>query len=111
MQSLKRNLHRLDGKVAVITAASEGQAFIFPFKFCAILILRLRIGFAIAQRLGHEGAKIVISSRNEENVKKAVEKLVSDGLEPKNVCGYLLNKLKEKRKIRPSPKLHLPCGN
>ena len=31
MQTLKSNLHRLDGKVAVITAATEGQAFFTPY--------------------------------------------------------------------------------
>jgi dehydrogenase/reductase SDR family protein 4 len=46
-----------------------------------------RIGFAIAERLGHEGAKLVISSRGEENVNKAVERLVSGGLAQANVCG------------------------
>uniref|UniRef100_A0A915DXY0 Uncharacterized protein n=1 Tax=Ditylenchus dipsaci TaxID=166011 RepID=A0A915DXY0_9BILA len=33
------------------------------------------IGLAIAERLGHEGAKLVISSRNQQNVDKALEHL------------------------------------
>jgi hypothetical protein len=48
----------------------------------------LSIGFAIAERLGHEGAKVVISSRDVENVKKAVQRLISGGMAPANVCGY-----------------------
>lgn len=44
------------------------------FDFC-------RIGFSIAKRLAQEGAKVMISSRKESNVKKAVEELKSEGLQ------------------------------
>uniref|UniRef100_A0AAG5D701 Dehydrogenase/reductase SDR family member 4 n=1 Tax=Anopheles atroparvus TaxID=41427 RepID=A0AAG5D701_ANOAO len=54
---------RLTGKVAVVTASTEG------------------IGFAIAQRLGQEGAKVVISSRKQQNVDRAVDDLRKAGLE------------------------------
>lgn len=40
-----------------------------------------RIGFSIAKRLAQEGAKVMISSRRESNVKKAVEELQCEGLE------------------------------
>lgn len=40
-----------------------------------------RIGFSIAKRLAQEGAKVMISSRKESNVKKAVEELQSEGLQ------------------------------
>lgn len=53
---------RLLGKTAVISASTDG------------------IGFAIAQRLGQEGANIVISSRKEQNVEAALTKLRSLGL-------------------------------
>ncbi|RXG60057.1 Tropinone reductase-like 3 [Armadillidium vulgare] len=46
------NCTRLQGKVAIITASTEGIAY--------------KIGFAIAKRLGEEGASIVISSRREK---------------------------------------------
>ena len=36
---------------------------------------RCSIGFAIAQRLLNEGAKVVVSSRKQKNVDAAVEKL------------------------------------
>ncbi|XP_072754271.1 dehydrogenase/reductase SDR family member 4-like [Anoplolepis gracilipes] len=54
--------HRLEGKVAIVTASTDG------------------IGFSIAKRLAQEGAKVMISSRKDSNVKKAVEQLQSEGL-------------------------------
>ena len=57
------NLKRLEGKVAIVTASTQG------------------IGFSIAKRLAEEGAKVVISSRKESNVMKAVERLKSEGLQ------------------------------
>jgi len=48
---------RLKGKTAVVTASTDG------------------IGFAIAKRLGAEGASVVVSSRKEKNVNEAVKKL------------------------------------
>ena len=50
-------------KVAIITASSTG------------------IGKAIAKRLGKEGCKVIISSRNQENVNKAVAELQEEGYE------------------------------
>ncbi|XP_020284271.1 dehydrogenase/reductase SDR family member 4 [Pseudomyrmex gracilis] len=55
--------NRLQGKVAIVTASTDG------------------IGFSIARRLAQEGAKVMISSRKENNVKKAVEELQSEGLQ------------------------------
>lgn len=48
---------RLAGKVALVTASTEG------------------IGFAIAKRLATEGASVVVSSRKQHNVEQAVEQL------------------------------------
>ncbi|XP_071785454.1 dehydrogenase/reductase SDR family member 4-like [Asterias amurensis] len=53
---------RLIGKVAVVTASTDG------------------IGFAIAKRLGNEGAHVVISSRKQKNVDSALEQLKADKL-------------------------------
>lgn len=54
---------KLAGKVAVVTASTEG------------------IGFAIAQNLGRHGASVMISSRKSANVEKAVEELRAEGLD------------------------------
>jgi len=54
---------RLANKVAVVTASTEG------------------IGFAIARRLALDGCKVVVSSRKEANVKKAIERLKNEKLE------------------------------
>ncbi|CAN6341099.1 unnamed protein product [Urochloa humidicola] len=53
---------RLEGKVAVVTASTQG------------------IGLAIAERLGLEGAAVVISSRKQKNVDEAVESLKAKGI-------------------------------
>ncbi|KAI4492205.1 hypothetical protein M0802_009895 [Mischocyttarus mexicanus] len=53
---------RLEGKVAIVTASTEG------------------IGYSIARRLAQEGAKVMISSRKESNVKRAVDELLQEGL-------------------------------
>eukprot|EP00088_Acartia_fossae_P059717 TRINITY_DN7117_c0_g1_i1.p1 TRINITY_DN7117_c0_g1~~TRINITY_DN7117_c0_g1_i1.p1 ORF type:complete len:291 (-),score=62.37 TRINITY_DN7117_c0_g1_i1:324-1157(-) len=60
-----RSMHhqKLAGKVAVVTASTEG------------------IGFAIAKRLAQDGAKVVISSRKEANVQSAESELRSSGLD------------------------------
>lgn len=47
---------------------------------CVLLLLG-RIGYATVKRLAQEGAKVVLSSRKEENVKKAVAELKAEGLD------------------------------
>ncbi|KAM7356830.1 dehydrogenase/reductase SDR family member 4-like [Cochliomyia hominivorax] len=51
------NMKRLQGKVAVVTASTDG------------------IGFSIAKRLAQDGANVVISSRKQNNVDRAVAEL------------------------------------
>ncbi|KAI6224341.1 hypothetical protein M3Y99_01411000 [Aphelenchoides fujianensis] len=60
---------RFEGKVAVLTAATMG------------------IGYCTAERLGHEGAKLVISSRNQKNVDEAIDQLVFSGIPRENIAG------------------------
>ena len=52
-----------------IIVAVELMVFTFSFS----------IGFAIAERLAADGANVVVSSRREQNVNNAVEKLKSSG--------------------------------
>lgn len=54
------NSSKLKNKTAIVTASTEG------------------IGFAIAKRLAQDGANVVISSRKEANVNKAVDSLKID---------------------------------
>lgn len=56
------SVKRLEGKICVVTASSDG------------------IGFAIAKRLGFEGAKVVVSSRKQANVEEAVKSLKDQGI-------------------------------
>jgi dehydrogenase/reductase SDR family protein 4 len=58
----KYKCKRLEGKVAVVTASTAG------------------IGLAIAERLGHEGAHVVVSSRKQDQVNAAVTSLSKQGL-------------------------------
>lgn len=60
---LMSNLQNLKDKTAIVTASTEG------------------IGFSIAKRLAERGASVIISSRKEDNVKKAVEELKKCGLD------------------------------
>eukprot|EP01147_Barroeca_monosierra_P010687 gene10688-2786_t len=61
---------RFVGKTAVVTAATDG------------------IGRAIAQRLGEEGANVVVSSRRIENVTKTVQQFKEEGI---SVHGVVCN--------------------
>lgn len=64
-------LKRLAGRIAIVTASTEG------------------IGFAIAQRLAREGAKVIISSRKEKNVNEAVKILTTEGLDVKGLICHV----------------------
>lgn len=56
------SVKKLEGKVCIVTASSDG------------------IGFAIAKRLGLDGAKVVVSSRKQSNVDEAVKSLKDQGV-------------------------------
>ncbi|CAG9088156.1 unnamed protein product [Plutella xylostella] len=70
---------RLKGKVAIVTASTDG------------------IGYAIAHRLGKEGASVVVSSRKEDNVRSAVENLKKEGIAVEGVVCHVGNA--EQRKL------------
>ena len=58
-------------RVAIITASTKG------------------IGYAIARRLGQEGASVIVSSRKSDNVKKAVESLRLDGINCEGIVAHI----------------------
>ncbi|KAK9068914.1 hypothetical protein SSX86_013030 [Deinandra increscens subsp. villosa] len=64
---------RFEGKVAIVTASTQG------------------IGFSIAHRLGLEGASVVISSRRQRNVDNAVRKLQAEGIEVLGLVCHVSN--------------------
>ncbi|XP_060185148.1 tropinone reductase-like 3 [Lycium barbarum] len=72
---------RFEGKVVIVTASTQG------------------IGFSIAERLGFEGASVVISSRKQENVDEAVKKLRDGGIEVLGLVCHVSNAQQRKNLI------------
>ncbi|KAK3765860.1 hypothetical protein RRG08_026327 [Elysia crispata] len=65
---------RLAGKVAIVTASTEG------------------IGYAIARRLGQDGARVMISSRKQHNVDAAVQQLKKENLAVEGMVCHVAKK-------------------
>ena len=85
--SSSRGLRKLEGKVAIVTASTDGYAHARWLTRGAGLVITApssppppppplpSIGYAIAHRLARDGAKVMVSSRKEENVQRAVQRL------------------------------------
>ncbi|XP_057656382.1 dehydrogenase/reductase SDR family member 4 [Diorhabda carinulata] len=73
-------LKRLTGRIAIVTASTDG------------------IGFAIAQRLAQEGAKVIISSRKQNNVEKATKSLKNEGLDVRGLVCHVA-KAEDRKKL------------
>ncbi|XP_061339826.1 tropinone reductase-like 3 [Gastrolobium bilobum] len=72
---------RFQGKVVIVTASTQG------------------IGFSIAERFGFEGASVVISSRKQQNVDDAAEKLRAKGIEVLAIVCHVSNAQQRKNLI------------
>ncbi|XP_075685034.1 dehydrogenase/reductase SDR family member 4-like [Rhinoderma darwinii] len=81
MQSVKgiQTPRKHEGKVALVTASTDG------------------IGLAIARRLAQDGARVLLSSRKQQNVDKAVQELKKEGL---NVEGTVCHVGKNEDRVK-----------
>ncbi|KAL5700080.1 hypothetical protein ACHQM5_025577 [Ranunculus cassubicifolius] len=88
------SMKRFEGKVAIVTASTQG------------------IGYSIAERLGAEGASVVISSRKQKNVDEAVEKLRAAGIEAFGIVCHVSNADHRKNLVHKTIQVltKLPCG-
>ncbi|KAK1575936.1 hypothetical protein Q3G72_009601 [Acer saccharum] len=68
-------------KVAIVTASTQG------------------IDFSIAERLGLEGASVIVSSRKQKNVDEAVEKLKAKGIEVIGIVCEVSNEQQRKNLV------------
>ncbi|XP_008069891.1 dehydrogenase/reductase SDR family member 4 isoform X5 [Carlito syrichta] len=78
----------LTNKVALVTASTDG------------------IGFAIARRLAQDGAHVVISSRKQQNVDRAVATLKGEGLSVTGTVCHVGKAEDRERLVATAVKLH-----
>nr|XP_031309321.1 dehydrogenase/reductase SDR family member 4 isoform X2 [Camelus dromedarius] len=78
----------LENKVALVTASTDG------------------IGLAIAQRLAQDGARVVLSSRKQENVDRAVAALQGEGLSVTGTVCHVGKAEDRERLVATAVKLH-----
>ncbi|XP_068817253.1 dehydrogenase/reductase SDR family member 4 isoform X4 [Capricornis sumatraensis] len=78
----------LENKVALVTASTDG------------------IGFAIARRLAQDGAHVVVSSRKQQNVDRAVAALQGEGLSVSGTVCHVGKAEDRERLVATAVKLH-----
>ncbi|KAL2790150.1 dehydrogenase/reductase SDR family member 4 isoform X2, partial [Daubentonia madagascariensis] len=78
----------LANKVALVTASTEG------------------IGFSIARRLAQDGAHVVVSSRKQQNVDRAVTTLQGEGLSVTGTVCHVGKAEDRERLVATAVKLH-----
>ncbi|XP_059746183.1 dehydrogenase/reductase SDR family member 4 isoform X1 [Bos taurus] len=78
----------LENKVALVTASTDG------------------IGFAIARRLAQDGAHVVVSSRKQQNVDRAVATLKGEGLSVTGTVCHVGKAEDRERLVATAVKLH-----
>jgi dehydrogenase/reductase SDR family protein 4 len=59
-----------------------------------------RIGYAIAEKLGQDGAKVMISSRKQKNVDASLQKLKSLGIEASGMVCHVAKKEDRQKMIQ-----------
>ena len=59
-----------------------------------------RIGYSIAERLGQDGAKVMISSRKQKNVDASLQKLKSLGIEASGMVCHVAKKEDRQKMIQ-----------
>lgn len=64
----------------------------FTYVIIYIHFIFNRIGYSIAQRLGQDGAKVMISSRKQKNVDASLQKLKSMGIEASGIVCHVAKK-------------------
>jgi len=83
-----KSLFNLSGKVAIITGASKG------------------IGFSIAEALAEYGANVIVSSRSQEAVDEAANKIQKKGFESKGIVCHVGDSEQRKELIQKTIKIY-----
>jgi len=85
----KRYIKSINGDLRIVSRKNSCSLY--------YLLVFDSIGFAIAERLGSEGAKVVVSSRKQKNVDSAVEKLKKQGQDVYGLVCHVGNREDRKR--------------
>lgn len=84
---MPRNALPLENRKALVTGGTSG------------------IGLAVANRLAHDGAKVLISSRKQENVDAAVKQLKNKGYDVTGFACHISNRDERRNLVKELEKL------